>query len=959
MSRSLIRSILLGAISLTGTGLAHAQLGWEFCENPTGESNPYIVYNLGNDTLFAEAGHDPIMQTSFGIQGSTTVPTGRPATCLGNYSVGIQGRYGFGAGDTGTIQTTADDWMMYTMGMPIFPGNTFQETAIDFNNARSLMGEQPFGLFFIGASNRYFKLQSVMGGFNLDVNVDLLGDAARYDLKVTNTGTDVAQVGLWEGGLIALLDNNQNLHGGIVAPAGPGSDPFISIPNQRTPKLETIWTRKDNPSVFPPYVDLDWSQSIPVGLRLETGPSPSTTDPVTGASDASQWDVFELGFHGDTVSGSAGLEDKISAPGGFKDGTFPLQTVEPGIQQSDVEYTDNPAYLMKILPKPVAAGASIEFVQYFRTTWAQSNYAPPYTVVIDAPKLFNYDPAGLNQLTPNPATFRVWIDNIRGFTTAEQEVALQNVRVTLDLTNSNGLTFVGGGKTQSKTIARIDSRQIAFVDFSVQADGIATGIQPFTVSVSAPPAASKTVAGTTDISTTPKMPVVAGSNLVAFPWTFTDTSLDSILGLTQPSQYQAFKWDSTQQGYVFATSAQRGLGVWLVITDPSIIPQNFVPLGSNPTLPGDMTTGAGTVVLQQGWNLIGNPYPYPIPLGDLLAIPQGDPTHAYSWQNLVNSGFVSSSLAYWDTTSSPPGYKFISGSSAYMQPNTGYWIFVNDLSVTLQFPPVFFEGANTTGGSPALKSRTAQPQFVQSATQYRLQVSARTNDEIDDQNFVGKADNAKDAQLLKIYEPPMGPKQSLGVSIGSDKPGETRLAQSLLSTTGPMQWTIYVKSNKADQITLTWPNMSTVPKNVTFRLTDTATGTSRDMRRTSGYTFQAAASSTRTFTIQAQAGSVSRAIIGNVVVSQGKGLDRNAPFTISYTLSADATTTIRILGAGGREVYTATRGRADVVGQNTATWALRDNANRAVAPGIYRVEITAETSDGERVRKIVPVNVIR
>ena len=36
-----------------------------------------------------------------------------------------------------------------------------------------------------------------------------------------------------------------------------------------------------------------------------------------------------------------------------------------------------------------------------------------------------------------------------------------------------------------------------------------------------------------------------------------------------------------------------------------------------------------------------------------------------------------------------------------------------------------------------------------------------------------------------------------------------------------------------------------------------------------------------------------------------------------------------------------------------------DNANRAVAPGTYRVEILAETPDGERVRKIVPVNVIR
>jgi hypothetical protein len=66
-----------------------------------------------------------------------------------------------------------------------------------------------------------------------------------------------------------------------------------------------------------------------------------------------------------------------------------------------------------------------------------------------------------------------------------------------------------------------------------------------------------------------------------------------------------------------------------------------------------------------------------------------------------------------------------------------------------------------------------------------------------------------------------------------------------------------------------------------------------------------------------------------------------------------------VLSASGKEVFTVTRGRADNSGENQVLWNLRDNANRAVAPGTYRVEILAETPDGERVRKIVPVNVIR
>jgi hypothetical protein len=66
-----------------------------------------------------------------------------------------------------------------------------------------------------------------------------------------------------------------------------------------------------------------------------------------------------------------------------------------------------------------------------------------------------------------------------------------------------------------------------------------------------------------------------------------------------------------------------------------------------------------------------------------------------------------------------------------------------------------------------------------------------------------------------------------------------------------------------------------------------------------------------------------------------------------------------VLSGAGREVFTVSRGRADRAGENSVVWALRDNASRLVAPGAYRVEIIAETATGERVRKVIPINVIR
>ncbi|MER3496097.1 MAG: hypothetical protein C4320_04410 [Armatimonadota bacterium] len=143
-------------------------------------------------------------------------------------------------------------------------------------------------------------------------------------------------------------------------------------------------------------------------------------------------------------------------------------------------------------------------------------------------------------------------------------------------------------------------------------------------------------------------------------------------------------------------------------------------------------------------------------------------------------------------------------------------------------------------------------------------------------------------------------------------------------------------------------------------MTDKATGEVRDLRKYSGYTFDAQSRSVRDFTVALEPGQTNRPVIGSVIVTaSSRDAGRNSPVTVAYTLGSDATTSVRILSGSGREVYTVTRGRADRAGANSVTWNLRDNANRAVAPGTYRVEILAEGDGGERVRKYAVVNVTR
>jgi hypothetical protein len=285
-------------------------------------------------------------------------------------------------------------------------------------------------------------------------------------------------------------------------------------------------------------------------------------------------------------------------------------------------------------------------------------------------------------------------------------------------------------------------------------------------------------------------------------------------------------------------------------------------------------------------------------------------------------------------------------------PNIAYWVFVKTAAdVTLGFPPVF---------SPGLPGSTrAAEEWTQSEKQWRLQLVARNDRVTDDQNFIGIASSTANANNLRIMEPPMAPTQEIALSVEAYLNGElTRVAQNLSDKAGKQEFKVFVQATKDGEVNLTWPNLSTVPKNIRLRLVDVATNTTRDMRTSSGYSFEATANSTREFKVQMDLGAATRAVIGNMVVTRS-GRDLNSPFNITYTLSAPATTTIRILGTNGKEVFTVTRGRADNAGENTATWNLKDNANRSVAPGTYRVEILATTAEGDNVRRIVPVNVVR
>lgn len=946
MNRSYNKALSVAALAMVGVSSAMAQADWGFwCIDP-GNNQPrsidHSVAAIGNLIFRCHVG-----QAGTITYGGPNGPCYAPGAVTGN----LRGRIGFMMGDLGSVQDQnpadpanagfTDDFMVLTMGMPFDPSGTYGYACSTKNGARTLFGANAFSLSFVGASDRYMLHETTNDGIFVSLRVDLIADAARLDWVFVNLEDQVNNVGLWFGEDIAMLSDGSDLNG--VFASGNGVGPlgkpvFALVPSMRPPVVEQRINRIADPGSYPDHTDFFFGQTASFGMRVDLGPTPGTLD-ASGNSDATQTDELVLGNKG-FVTGGAGA-----------DGTFADNII------GDVTWRDNAAFLMKYPETPLAANpnpvasrlasanapaARKQIITYVRTPWGVGNYATPYAAVVDAPILVAADPNGQNGLSPNPMTIRVYVDNTGSYSSATFGTSLNDVKVTLNL--PNGITFAPG-EVATKTISVIGPRQMLFVDYSVEADGVALGDLPYTVTIDpsgTPP--TKTLSGIIRVSATPKIAIHQDANLVSPAWLFQDTAWNSIFApLQAPADFQVYAWDPVQNGYVVSTSFQRGQSVWIVSNSEL----GAVPL-NGASSPPDAATGAPLINIKPGWNLIGNPYNYAIQVSQLLG---RTASSSLPWSDMLSQNVISGSLIWFDANVGD--YQYLQGLDAYLEPNKGYWIYAFE-----EFD-LDFSAVNAPGLPQSSRSANKSSKWEQTDKQWRLKLTARTNSSIDAENYVGIAKTAKDATNLSMREAPMAPTQKLSLAVEQSVNGQaTRMAQALVDGKSKREWKVIVNAKEAGDVTLTWPNVSTLPKNVRFRITDLGTGSTRDLKGASAYTFNMSAPGTREFKVEALAAGSTNAVIGNVVVTGG-GRGTNQPITINYTLSTDSNTTVRILSGRGREVYTVSRGRADRAGENSATWTLRDNANRLVAPGSYRVEILAETENGERVRKVIPINVIR
>lgn len=768
-----------------------------------------------------------------------------------------------------------------------------------------------------GVSGPYLRYQWNKDDLVTDLRLELVQQVFRLELTITNNGTDPIDLGLRYA---------SDLEVGVEWNPRTSRDPYIYIPGQRPIRTDTDLTGLNVPEQLEFYYQRD---SLVASTRYLMRPVPGFDDPASAPTT-----VDRLVIAGWPSVMAAGTQARLWDPILFPDGP---------IQGRDA------ALAMFYNPRVLAPGQTRTYRIYIMLTPMNMNVARPLAVGVETVPIVDYLPGGLNSVAPNP--FTVFCNVTNQYFDVGLEVDITDVQASISL--PPGLRLAKRGdplpnnqivtvdEVPTKTISILRADTTATVQWRIVAEGEIPGPATIRVAVSAKPAPSKTVSRTLYIAATNKRKYVPGVQLIALPFQ-TNALIEAVFEELPPSSFLARRWDPNLERYLQVEQPVPGQGFWLRADQ---LPNNgIVNLANVEPLHGEFTQSYA-INVDKGWNQIGNPYVYPLVVGQIAVVSSADPSRSVSLAQAVQQGDLRGVLYYWDEFSDE--YKYTSDLNTFLLPHRGYWIKANR-DFQLVFPPVFLPGSGIEGG-PA--SRSATPN---APNNWRLQLVARTESSGDDtQNFVGVASNMTENGAQDVEEPPTPIMDKVQLAILK---GDRQLMQDVRPASGGRwEYEFVVRTRANEEVRLQWPNVRTLPKELSFRLTDMSTQRTINLRNAAEHRFTATGLDRFKLVVERQARGTP--LITNVNVgSAGRGVKN---VSISYTLAADATTEVRVLGTNGRAIASLERGRSATRGVNTLNWGLRDNEGRSVPAGNYIVEITATNSSGERVRAVRPVIVAR
>ena len=658
-------------------------------------------------------------------------------------------------------------------------------------------------------------------------------------------------------------------------------------------------------------------------------------------------------------------------------------------------------------PVSIAPGTSRTIVTYFGNGAATEDLSEDFVTGTEARESLQYNSAaalsrGANSSNPGPADIAPFYTpstfTIKGgiynqtLPVAGEGVTLNNVTMSLTLPRGLRLAVLPSGardvSSKSYGDVRPDSENTPLT-WVVEPTGEEYGSLNYQLTVSAPPAGSRTISRTVTVPAAPIKTLTSNAfNLISFPFEFdpilsNNSDAGTILnGIVEPDDtlLNIFEYDKSVEDYRLARKLRPGTAYFYrpqpVNPDGT---RNIFLTGARPLAnqaPNTNTTATTLqITLSRGWNLIGNPYIYDIPLAFLRFVPlDNNPSlRSFSYNEAVNSAFLRGAVFFYTGMDANNPYDFLASASDPLRPWVGYWIFANSPLTILFSPPAQLSSAvvPAPGTDPFPGTRAQRGGVIAGGRalakqptlgNWKLQIVARNRaGRRDNSTLIGVAPGASDGDDVRDLPkpPPFRNYVYVGIERQEATGSRSRWAQDLKAPGGgEKSWDLAVDSDIEGPVTLSWPNTANLPRLLRLQVRDTVTGRTYDLRRSSSLTVNLTKSTPRRFRVVAsQAPSRALGITNLRVVPSGRAA--GAGYRFDFDLTNQASVNVRILTLGNAVKQTLATGRAVAAGANSFRWNGRGQAGEALPVGPYQVEVTARNDNGELVVKRATVLMLR
>ena len=338
-----------------------------------------------------------------------------------------------------------------------------------------------------------------------------------------------------------------------------------------------------------------------------------------------------------------------------------------------------------------------------------------------------------------------------------------------------------------------------------------------------------------------------------------------------------------------------------------------------------------------GWAQIGNPYSDLNMLVQNLRFQAVDGTSDLSLAEAQTQGLISSGVFRYNRDTA--GYELVA-PAAVLQPYIGFWLNVlADRGVTIIYPNNLGVGRARSAG----RGRAGDP------SRWQLSLVASSDRYQDSSTRLGVAPGAGNGYTTQdIGKPPVfGPYVHLASYEGSWGTQSGRYAVDLKEGVGAEQsWDLMLESNLGHrEVTLSWPDLASVPAGVALTLSDPETGRTRFMRSTSSLVINLPETGQRHLRVTA-----SRTAAGSLAITNLQVEPTRAGGSVNFGLSAPAEVTVSLLSQSGRLLRNLAVSRAATRGNNEVAFDARDSQGRPLPRGIYRLDLIAVGADGRQVR---------